>query len=140
MTWFYGGIPYEPTPEELETLVGFVYIITEKPTDKKYIGKKLFWSARTKPPKKGKTKKTRYRIESNWKSYYSSNKEINEKVDTKGGKQYNREILRLCHSKGECSYWEAKLQFDNDVLLRDDFYNGIINCRVNAGHIKHLHI
>jgi len=138
--WYYKNKPYEPTPEELESLVGFVYLITEKSTDKKYIGKKLFWSARTKPPKKGEKRKTRYRVESNWRDYYSSNKEIQEKVATDSGKLYDRQILRICSSKGECSYYEAKLQFDYDVLLREDFYNGIINCRVNAAHIKHLHI
>ena len=138
--WYYNNKPYTPTPEELELLVGFVYLITEKSTGKKYIGKKLFWSARTKPPKKGLKRKTRYRVESNWRDYYSSNKEIQEKVATDGGKMYDRQILRICSSKGECSYFEAKLQFDYDVLLREDFYNGIINCRVNADHIKSLHV
>jgi Putative endonuclease segE, GIY-YIG domain len=137
--WRINGVIYEPYPEELALWMGFVYMITENSTGKKYIGKKLFWSKRTKPAKKGKTRKTHMLVESDWKSYYSSNKQINEKVAIDGGKDYTREILKLCVSKGEMSYWEAKLQFDNDVLLRDDFYNGIINCRVNAGHIKHLH-
>ncbi len=140
MTWYYNNKPYNPTPEELESLVGFVYMITERSTGKKYIGKKLFWSAKSKPPKKGKTRRTRYRVESDWKTYYSSNREIQEKVDKDGGKEYDRMILKLCTSKGECSYYEAKYQFDNDVLLRSDFYNAIINCRVNASHIKHLQL
>ena len=34
-------------------------------------------------------------------------------------------------SKSELSYMKAKHQFDNDVLLSNDWYNGIISCRIN---------
>ncbi len=44
------------------------------------------------------------------------------------------EILKFCQSKSELAYYEAKMQFDNDVLLKEDFYNGIINLRI--GKIK----
>ena len=57
-------------------------------------------------------------------------------VEEKGFKAFHREILRLCRSKGECSYWETKLQFDNNVLFRDDYYNEIIHCRINAKHLS----
>ena len=44
-------------------------------------------------------------------------------------------FVRFCNSKSELAYYEAKLQFDNDVLLHEDkFYNGIINLRL--GKIK----
>ena len=51
-------------------------------------------------------------------------------------KKYYREILRFCKTKGECSYYEAKLQFEHDVILRDDYYNEYIQCRINSRHIK----
>ena len=40
MTWYYNDRPYEPTEEELNSLVGFVYLIEEADTGMKYIGKK----------------------------------------------------------------------------------------------------
>jgi len=46
--------------------------------------------------------------------------------------KFKFEIIKLCDSKFELSYYEAKLQFDNDVLIKDGFYNGIINCRIGT--------
>ena len=42
--WIYEDQCYDETPEEYQ---GFVYIITELDTDKKYIGKKFFWKPKT---------------------------------------------------------------------------------------------
>ena len=86
--------------------------------------------------KKIKGRVRRVISESDWKDYYGSNKKIQELVEEKGFKSFSREILRLCKSKGECSYWEAKLQFDNNVLLSDEYYNGIINCKINSRHLS----
>lgn len=57
-------------------------------------------------------------------------------VESKGKDNYKREILRLCRTKGECSYYEAKLQFQYDVLLSDEFYNEFIGCKIHAKHIR----
>jgi hypothetical protein len=46
--------------------------------------------------------------------------------------------LHLCMSKGEMSYLEAKEQFDRDVLLSSEYYNGIINCKIHRNHVKRL--
>ena len=71
---------------------------------------------------------------------YGSNKLLQEEVTNYGpdpeAKKYYREILRFCKTKGECSYYEAKLQFEHDVILRDDYYNEYIQCRINSRHIK----
>ena len=131
--WYYKGEKFQLENYPNDSLVGFVYEITEKDTNKKYIGKKLFWSSRKKKLK-GKTR--RVVLESNWKDYYGSNRKIQELVEEKGFKNYHREILKLCKSKGECSYWESKLQFDNHVLLRDDYFNEIIHCRINSKHLS----
>lgn len=127
----------EFTSEQIADYIGFVYIIIDTVTQKKYIGKKLFVSKVTKPPLKGKTKKRRSTKESDWKTYFSSNDEIG-KIASETPERFKREILRLCISRGELSYMEAKMQFDYDVLLRDDFYNGIIQCRINRSHVKNL--
>lgn len=139
--WYHEFKPFEPesAPEEY---IGFVYRIQDLDTNKKYIGKKLFWSRRkTKVKTKAGGTKTKYVTkESDWRSYYGSNTQLKEEVANYGpdpeAKKYYREILRLCKTKGECSYYEAKLQFEYDVLLRDDYYNGYIQCRINSKHIK----
>ena len=94
---------------------------------KKYIGKKLLKFKRTKQVK-GKKKKTT--IESDWKNYYSSSDELKQDVEKLGVHSFKREILRLCKTKSELSYYEAKHQFEKDVLLSDGWYNKWIMIRV----------
>lgn len=136
MTWYYENKVYDPTEEELKEYVGFVYIITEKDTGMKYVGKKLFHRKKTLPPLKGQKRKRRSLVESDWKTYCGSSENVKEAIKKNGIDSFEREILHLCKSKGDCSYLEAKEQFDRDVLLREDYYNGIINCRINAKHLK----
>ena len=45
-------------------------------------------------------------------------------------------IVKWCESKAELAYFEAKLQFECNVLFSDDYYNGIINCRLCRFKIK----
>jgi hypothetical protein len=33
---------------------------------------------------------------------------------------------------------ETKEQFDREVLLTDDYYNGIINCRIGGNAVKNF--
>tara|TARA_A100001015_G_C14738540_1_gene612694 strand:- start:406 stop:807 length:402 start_codon:yes stop_codon:yes gene_type:complete len=131
--WYYEDNLYEDTPEEYQ---GFVYQITELGTGKKYIGKKFFWKPKTLPITKTRKRRVKTRVESDWKSYYGSSKEVQQIVEDKGSDSFKREILRLCKTKGECSYYEAKLQFEFDVLLRDDYYNEFIGCKIHSKHIK----
>ena len=136
--WYYRGITNFFTKEDVGDNYGFVYCITNRATGKKYIGKKFFWSKRTLPPLKGKTRKRKKIVMSDWQDYYGSNEELKMLVEKNGKDIYHREILRLCKTKGECSYYEAKLQFENDVLLSDEYYNEFIGCKIHASHIKHL--
>ena len=133
--WHYQNAPFEPTEEELSQWQGFVYMITERSSDKKYIGKKFFWSRRRLPPLKGKTRKRIKISESDWKTYYGSSEDLKTLVEERGVDNYYREILRLCKTKGECSYYEAKEQFERDVLLKDDYYNEFIGCKIHSKHI-----
>lgn len=95
---------------------GFVYEITCSETNKKYIGRKYFSKALTKAPLKGRVNKRRSRVDSDWAEYYGSSKSLLEDVEKYGKEKFVRRILRLCKTRGEVNYWEAKLQFDNDVL------------------------
>ena len=131
--WTYNDNNYDETPEEYQ---GFVYIITELDTDKKYIGKKFFWKPKTLPITKKRKRRVKTRVESDWRKYYGSSKEVQQLLEMRGSGNFKREILRLCKTKGECSYYEAKYQFDNDVLLRDDYYNEFIGCKIHSKHIK----
>ena len=115
---------------------GFVYLITNKATGRKYIGKKLFWFTKTKTKTiKGKKKKVREKISSDWKEYYGSNNELKADIEKLGTSKFKREVLYLCKTKGECTYYEAREQFLRDVLLTDSYYNGWIHCKVSISHL-----
>jgi len=134
--WHYNNLPFEPSDDELSDYVGFVYCITELDTGKKYIGKKFFWSTRKLPPLKGQKRRRTVKKQSDWMKYYGSSEELKLLVETKGGDAYHREILRLCKTKGECSYYEAKEQFDRDVLFKDEYYNEFIGCKIHSKHVR----
>ena len=111
---------------------GFIYEITNNTTQKKYIGKKQCQSIRKRPPLKGKKNKRHEKIETDWKTYTSSSNELNKDLEQLGKDNFKFEILRWCDSKWELSYYEARLQFKEEVLLRNDYYNGIINVRIGG--------
>lgn len=130
--WTYNDEVFENAPEEYQ---GFVYRITDLTNDKKYIGKKFFWKPKTLPVTKTRKRRVKTRVESDWKKYYGSSSEVQRLVEERGAESFKREILRLCKTKGECSYYEAKLQFEFDVLLRDDYYNEFIGCKIHSKHL-----
>ena len=116
--------------EDTDLPYGFIYKITNLTNDKKYIGKKQCQSIKKRPPLKGKKNKRREVIETDWKSYTSSSNQLNKDLEVLGKGSFKFEILRWCDSKWELSYYEGKLQFEEEVLLKDDYYNGIINLRI----------
>lgn len=117
--WLYKNSVF--TSDMIGKNFGFVYLITDRDTGKKYIGRKYFWAMRT---AKGKTRKSK--TESDWKKYYSSNIEIKETAK-KNPEKYIREILRLCEGKGETNYMEIHEQFHRNVLASDEYLNDNIN-------------
>jgi hypothetical protein len=128
--WLYNGEIVNS--ELLENYLGFVYNITNLTNNRKYIGKKLLKRTKT-TQVKGKKKRTL--VESDWKKYYGSNKELQADVELLGVHNFKREILRLCKTKGECNYYEAREQFLLDVLSNPEYYNTWIQVKV---HRKHL--
>lgn len=138
MTWHYQGTITDELPEDC---VGFVYLITNNTSGRKYIGKKLAKFSKTTYKtvklKNGnkKKKKIRSKIDSDWRDYYGSNEELKKDVELLGAEQFTREILYLCKSKAECSYIEAREQFRHQVLESTDYYNGQISVRVHGSHI-----
>ena len=132
--WTYEGVEF--TSEMIGDSYGFVYEIEEVSTVKSYIGKKFFWKKKILPITKTRKRRKHTLVESDWQTYYGSSELLKERVES-GESIYNRVILKLCKSKGECSYYEAKAQFDNNVLFRDDYYNEFIGLKVHSKHLKH---
>ena len=109
---------------------GFIYLITNLTNDKKYIGKKQCISKLKRKPLKGKKNKRIEYKESDWKTYTSSSESLNEDIIKLGIESFKFEILKLCNSKWELAYEEAKEQINREVLLKTDYYNGILNLRI----------
>lgn len=138
MHWTYQDTQIEELPEDC---VGFVYLITNTVSGKKYIGKKLAKFSKTTYKvvklKNGtkKKKKIRSKIDSDWRDYYGSSPNLTKDIELLGKENFKREILYYCTSKAQCSYIEAREQFLNKVLESDDWYNGHIQVRVHGSHI-----
>ncbi len=142
--WIYQNqeVKTETLPEDA---IGFVYLIENSLTGKKYIGKKnLFthkFSVKTviikSGPNKGlkKKKRTKIPIFSDWQDYYGSSENLKKEISETGSENYTRTILRFCKSKAEMSYYEAKEQFSRDVLLSEDYYNMWISVRTHKMHV-----
>ena len=139
MSWLFESKTILELPEDC---VGFVYLITNNLTGRRYIGKKLAKFSKTTYKtvklKNGnkKKKKIRGKIESDWQTYYGSNEQLNKDIAELGSDNFTREILFYCTSKAACSYIEAREQFNHRVLESDDYYNGQIVCRIHGSHIK----
>jgi hypothetical protein len=102
-----------------KSFFGFVYIITNRLCGKKYIGKKQF-----------KFKKRNKIIDSDWKIYTGSSKELNSDIKKYGKENFDFKIVSLHSCKALLSYYETKLIFEHDALLSADYYNRFVRCRI----------
>jgi hypothetical protein len=131
MTWQYNKEDFTDVPKGME---GFVYVITNLTNDKKYIGKKNFWT-RQKDRKTGR-RKTK---ESDWQSYWGSCDLLIEDVKLLGQDKFFREILYLCPHKKSMSYYETMEQFKRDVILREDYYNTNVEGKFFSIEVERLY-
>ena len=125
MTWIYNGSFITELNDMPEGTIGFIYKITNGKTGEYYIGKKNVLSIRKRKFGKkeialltDKRLKTYEMItkESDWKSYRSSNKQVQEWFKDKENDQLELRILRFCSSTKSLTYYELQEQFSHDVL------------------------
>ena len=107
--WWYKDRVFES--DEINGYYGFVYLITNTINDRKYIGRKYFWSFRK---KKGHNRRSKQ--ESDWKNYYGSCPELKEDIKKYGRQNFKREILSLHTTLGKVNYEETRLLFVHGVL------------------------
>ena len=133
MSWIYKGNEIKSLGDFGKDIMGFVYCTTHIPTGKSYIGKKfLVHTQKRKLSKKdlkvyegSPGRPPKYKLvskESDWESYYSSNKTILELLKLESKSNFTRQILHLCKCKKELTYFETKYQFLYEVLEKPDKY------------------
>jgi hypothetical protein len=111
---------------------GFIYRITEINTGREYVGKKQFFSNRTKVVA-GRKNRKHYKKESDWRKYTGSSKELNLSIEATGMINYKFNIESLHKTKGSLHYREVVVQITEDVLRTRlpsgirKFYNGHIS-------------
>jgi len=111
---------------------GFVYRIIELNTGREYIGKKQFFSKRTKAVK-GRKNRKHFTKESDWRTYTGSSTELNKSIELYGKENYKFLILSLHKTKGSLHYKEVEMQIMEDVLRTKlpsgtrKYYNGFIS-------------
>jgi len=135
-TWVYDRTEF--TSDDIGDYYGFVYRITNLINGLDYLGRKYFKVKHKLKPLKGRKNKRIRFVESDWQDYWGSSKRLLEDIEKYGVENFKREIICLCKTRGETNYMEAKFQFDEDVLLRENSYNGIIAIKIGSGSVKNL--
>ena len=126
------------TSDDVGEFYGFIYRITNLTNGHDYIGRKYFKTIRKLKPLMGFKRKRKVTKETDWQEYWGSSKRLLEDIEKLGKENFKREIICLCESRGDTNYMEAKIQFDEEVLLNPENYNGIIAVKIGVGSVKNL--
>jgi hypothetical protein len=121
-------------PENIKEIptnaIGFVYIITNKITNKKYVGKKLLNFKKKRKPLKGRVNSRRYMVESDWKVYTGSSPNLNENIQKVGKDNFDFQIISFHPSKLLLAYCETKEIVDRNAIFDNSYFNEVLNLRV----------
>lgn len=124
MHWTYKDTVVTTLDDLPSDCVGIIYRIENRTNGKFYIGRKILRNKKTLPPLKGKKRKRKLIVESNWKSYTGSCEELNQDIAL--GHEIVKEIIHLCFTRKQMTYYELKYQITLEVLEREDCYNSNI--------------
>lgn len=133
MTWILNNRELEE--KDLDGYKAFVYLITNLTNGRMYVGKKKTTFRKT---KQVKGKKKKIEVVSDYMDYYGSSKELQDDVEKFGKENFKREILHLCKTPAESSYYEICEQIIRNALLSEEYYNAYIGCRISKSHVKGL--
>lgn len=131
--WTYKGRLITDISDMPEGTYGFIYQTHHKPTDQKYLGKKVLYFERNKKlgkralealKEERKAKgiggrvplKQKVITESDWREYYGSHKDILKLVKVSSPMDFERKILCYVPNKKLLTYYECKYLFINEVL------------------------
>ena len=131
MSWIYNSETINDITEFPPNTYGFVYQVKHIPSNKIYIGKKvLFFTRKVKLGKKELEalgtvigRKPSYKLavkESDWKTYYGSQKEIKTLLKESKTSDWERSIIKCVPSKKLLTYFEVKYQMLYQVLEKPD--------------------
>jgi len=110
--------------------IGFIYIITQKSTGNRYLGRKLLTKSKIKI-NKDTGKKRKSRIQSDWLDYWSSSPKITSWIKDAGGTDdFKREIILFVTSKAELLYMEECLLYKCNAMLSNEWINDNIRSRI----------
>ena len=116
-----------------EKYYGFVYEIVNKKTGQFYIGKKAYWHTKKRKltkkelaeqtgPGRKPTHET-LRVESDWKTYWGSNKQLLADIKEYGVENFDSWIFVQCKTKKQLTYYEIHFQCKEGCLLNSRSYN-----------------
>jgi len=134
MNWLY---EYVPLRDDFTTDdYGFIYKITNLETNKFYIGRKSFVhnkkkkltkkeiAEQTGPGRRSTTKVEQ--IDSGWRKYWGSSKDLLADVKLLGEDKFEREILKFCPTKKQLTFYEIQYQIQYSVLFNDTYNDNIL--------------
>lgn len=107
----------KPNPKKY---FGFIYLITNLTTGKRYIGRKQFHRYR----------KSKIVGESDWATYTGSNRKLNADILELGMENFTFKLILHTQNRGIHRYAEVKEIIKNDAILsknKDKFYNGQVD-------------
>ena len=124
------GIAWENQTKDIDKYVGFVYEIHEINSSRIYIGIKKYWKRIKRKPLKGKKRKRIEIVESDWRTYNSSNKLLQKKI-AEDPRNYRKIIVRNCKTIIEMKCAEAFEQLQLYLTGNwDKCYNEYIGLRL----------
>tara|TARA_B110000908_G_scaffold24080_1_gene27571 strand:+ start:3949 stop:4398 length:450 start_codon:yes stop_codon:yes gene_type:complete len=135
MNWTLNTKPITTISDFPDKTFGFVYHIKHIPSGKSYIGKKVLFHNRKQKITKKQLKeyegvvgrRPSYTLvvkESDWKTYWGSNKPLSQLLKDEPIENFERSIIKCAPTKKLLTYYELKYQMVYQVLEKpDEFFN-----------------